>query len=673
MKKLLLVVKHEQEMLRFQNTLENYFLGTIHIEAICEDTVVPGVIYSTDVLLTYSDLVHAPVCRSVRYESYIPLTVTLTRSTYPAIMQIPKDELLVLLDDDEDSARQITVLIHQLFRGDLRFLSLNNCRTAPTALAFRGDDWFIPMMEDTRTDLVLLDEKVIDRSSLLDIIHRLDMDADLYRGKDMIHARRTFPAVNSFNSLFQEHTRSEDRMSMIFDHMTNGAITFCRHGIVFDCSAKVQSILHMSREELLRCNVTQLLPLSLNELVNGQVSEKVIEFDGSDYILTIIPADSEKDRYGLLMMNNFDVEQRRFIRHRKVIVEKRNTAKYDLQDLVGTSQRLAICKRTALQIAKSDGAALLLGESGTGKELFAHIIHRHSPRRDGPFLAVNCAAFSPSLLESELFGYESGAFTGAAKGGKAGLFEAAHNGTVFLDEIGEMPVQLQTRLLRVLQEHEVIRVGGHNTTDVDVRIIAATNQDLHRAVAEGRFRKDLYYRLSVLPLYIPPLRDRREDIPELFRFFMEQRQVEFALSPALRSFFLTYSWPGNIRELRNLVEYFSVLGKSVVGTEDLPCSCAPVPVPIPEEPMPVPQPATQGQTETALAILLDHYRNGYRIGRVEFAKQMTQRGYFMGEQQARAILKKLEQQGLVTILRGRGGTVLTEAGLLRATSADVLV
>lgn len=123
------------------------------------------------------------------------------------------------------------------------------------------------------------------------------------------------------------------------------------------------------------------------------------------------------------------------------------------------AKELAICKRTALQIAKSDGAALLLGESGTGKELFAHIIHRHSPRRDGPFLAVNCAAFSPSLLESELFGYESGAFTGAAKGGKAGLFEAAHNGTVFLDEIGEMPVQLQTRLLRVLQEHEVIRVG----------------------------------------------------------------------------------------------------------------------------------------------------------------------------------------------------------------------
>ena len=247
---------------------------------------------------------------------------------------------------------------------------------------------------------------------------------------------------------------------MIFDHMTNGAITFCRHGIVFDCSAKVQSILHMSREELLRCNVTQLRPLSLDELVNGQVSEKVIEFDGSDYILTIIPADSEKDRYGLLMMNNFDAEQSRFIRHRKVIVEKRNTAKYDLQDLVGTSQSLAICKRTALQIAKSDGAALLLGESGTGKELFAHIIHRHSPRRNGPFLAVNCAAFSTSLLESELFGYEAGAFTGAAKGGKAGLFESTQNGTVFLDEIGEMPVQLQTRLLRVLQEHEVIRVGG---------------------------------------------------------------------------------------------------------------------------------------------------------------------------------------------------------------------
>ena len=146
MKKLLFVVKHEHEMLRFQNVLENYFLGTIHIEAICEDIVVPGVGYNTDVLLTYMDLVHAPVCQSVHYESYIPLTVTLPRSAYPAIMQIPKDELLVLLDDEEDSARQITALIHQLFREDLRFLPLDHCRTVPTALAFRGDDWFLPVV-----------------------------------------------------------------------------------------------------------------------------------------------------------------------------------------------------------------------------------------------------------------------------------------------------------------------------------------------------------------------------------------------------------------------------------------------------------------------------------------------------------------------------------------------
>ena len=166
-KKLLLVVKHEHEMLRFQNVLENYFLGTIHIEAICEDIVVPGVVYNTDVLLTYMDLVHAPVCQSVHYESYIPLTVTLPRSAYPAIMQIPKDELLVLLDDEEDSARQITALIHQLFREDLRFLPLDHCRTVPTALAFREDDWFLPVVGDKRMDLVLLEEKAIDRSSLI--------------------------------------------------------------------------------------------------------------------------------------------------------------------------------------------------------------------------------------------------------------------------------------------------------------------------------------------------------------------------------------------------------------------------------------------------------------------------------------------------------------------------
>lgn len=260
---------------------------------------------------------------------------------------------------------------------------------------------------------------------------------------------------------------------------------------------------------------------------------------------------------------------------RKRVLSKGLVAKTTFANIVGKSALLQKAIEKARQYALSDATILIHGETGTGKELFAQSIHNASTRRHNPFVAVNCAALPESLLESELFGYEEGAFTGAKKGGKPGLFELAHRGTLFLDEVGEMSLPLQARLLRVLQEKEVMRIGSDTIVPIDVRVLAATNRDLKSMVEEGTFRRDLYYRLNVLSLELPPLRKRLEDLPELLRYLLDKYDLDEAKKVEVRARFPVllsqYDWPGNVRELENVVERIAVLaagGFSVAEIEE---------------------------------------------------------------------------------------------------------
>ncbi|MFC0298220.1 sigma-54 interaction domain-containing protein [Geobacillus jurassicus] len=238
-------------------------------------------------------------------------------------------------------------------------------------------------------------------------------------------------------------------------------------------------------------------------------------------------------------------------------------AKYSFADIVGESEEMKVAIEQAKLAAKTPATILLRGESGTGKELFAHAIHNASDRKYNKFIRVNCAAIPETLLESELFGYEEGAFSGARRGGKRGLFEEANNGSIFLDEIGELSASTQAKLLRVLQEREIVRVGGTKPIPINVRVIAATNVNLEKAIAEGAFREDLYYRLNRMPIYIPPLRARKEDIPSLCRHLIQKlnqdygRNVEGVTDEAMAKL-LAYDWPGNVRELEN------VLGRAMI-------------------------------------------------------------------------------------------------------------
>jgi PAS domain S-box-containing protein len=239
--------------------------------------------------------------------------------------------------------------------------------------------------------------------------------------------------------------------------------------------------------------------------------------------------------------------------------------------MVSKSKVMEDIKHLALRIAKVDSTVLIEGESGVGKGVLSKFIHDHSNRKEGPFIKVDCSALPESLIESELFGYEEGAFTGARKSGKVGLIQLAHQGTLFLDEIGELPINLQVKLLNVIQHKVFQKVGGTEKIDIDTRIIAATNRNLERMVDEGRFRSDLYYRLKVVPITLPSLRDRRDDIVPLAKFFLDKHNSEYnfnkSFSPGAYKALVNYSWPGNIRELENEVERLVVTTEDEVITE----------------------------------------------------------------------------------------------------------
>jgi DNA-binding NtrC family response regulator len=257
------------------------------------------------------------------------------------------------------------------------------------------------------------------------------------------------------------------------------------------------------------------------------------------------------------------------------LLQRQLKAKYRFKNLIGDSDVMQQVFQFIEKIAATNSTVLICWESGTGKELVARAIHYNSDRKNEPMIPVNCGAIPEDLLESELFGYEKGAFTGAVKT-RVGRFELANGGTVFLDEIGDMSPALQVKILRVLQEHEFERVGGVKSIKVDIRIIAATHRDLEKAVKQGTFREDLYYRLNVIPLVLPPLRERKSDIPLLVHYFIEKFNIEKkqgieGISPEALQCFMAYHWPGNVRELENIVERLVILkGEGMIEQEDVP-------------------------------------------------------------------------------------------------------
>jgi transcriptional regulator with PAS, ATPase and Fis domain len=386
---------------------------------------------------------------------------------------------------------------------------------------------------------------------------------------------RSVEMANNFLEFSQKNREQKNLLETALNVFGDGVLIADENGRVVESNIKANAILDIPQKELLGQKVDDLFnDPSCKEVYSrgAQQPDKIIDYLGRVNLFSSrMPVVLDKAVKGAVItlqeaakIEKLEHEYRRYKSHGF-------TARYHFTDIVGSSDIMKAAIEKAKAFSNVDSVVLIRGETGTGKELFSQSIHNHSHRKKGPFVAVNCAALPANLLESELMGYEEGAFTSAKRGGKAGLFELAHMGTLFLDEINHIPIELQASILRVLQERQVLRLGGNRMIPINVRIIVATNEDLLKLIHDGRFRTDLYYRLNVLNLPIPPLRARGSDIPRLIQYYLDLFSRQYGPPPPLSGEAMrlleAYAWPGNIRELINCIERYVVVSRHLAESD----------------------------------------------------------------------------------------------------------
>ena len=487
----------------------------------------------------------------------------------------------------------------------------------------------------------------------------------------------------SFDQMYARSCRLESQFHILMEILGDGLVGVNEKGEIFACNrqacqiARVEEKLVMGRrgEE-----VFPYIPFYSAMKDKQEIPAKMTKLYGINVGISVIPVLRQKECIGAFaVLQRYNDLESRQTSLRNQLLQKGHMAKYTIDDVLGESACIRRTREILLKMAATESPVLLVGETGTGKELLAHAVHCASRRAKGPFIAINVAAMPENLLESELFGYEEGAFTGAKKGGRPGLFEFAHEGTLFLDEVEGMSPSMQVKLLRVLQEGEVMRVGGGRIVRVDVRIVAATNESLEQKVEEGSFRRDLYYRLNALTILVPPLRERDGDILILLDHFRRQVGGEFDISQEVRDFLLRYPWPGNIRELRNAVEYFNYTGSRVIGMADLPPTMmgrlagksgagtangtGKLPESYGDSVPDVPHISADGDLFWfLLGELYQAEEKRELIGREKLLEMARSRHLPVSQREVRLALAELSARGLVKVGRGRGGSRITPAG-----------
>ena len=364
-------------------------------------------------------------------------------------------------------------------------------------------------------------------------------------------------------SVREEEQKNAQRFEAVLNFVHDGVLATDESGLLTVVNPVAEKIFDVQRDEVLGLPVTAVIQDTRIDkvLASGSPEFDQLQQAPAGHILTNrIPIRVDGEVKGVVAtfqeVSQIEAAERKI---RQNLYGKGMVTRYTFRDILTRDPQMKRLIKLAKGYAKTNATILIQGESGTGKELFAQSIHAYSPRAQGPFVAINCSALPPPLLESELFGYVEGAFTGAKRSGKIGLFEMAHNGTIFLDEIGEMDRTLQARLLRVLEERQVMRLGSDSLIPVNIRVLAATNQDLRRLASQGTFRVDLLYRLNVLNLPMAPLRQRKADIAYLAEYFLSRYQTEHrrrieAIPPKISELLERYEWPGNVRELKNVME-----------------------------------------------------------------------------------------------------------------------
>ncbi|MDN5343934.1 MAG: sigma-54 dependent transcriptional regulator, acetoin dehydrogenase operon transcriptional [Clostridia bacterium] len=678
---LVLIAKGEQNRQALSGQLNDLLRGRVQVRSLCVDKDFSPSLLEGDLIVVASEPIRRDVERYLAGRTNVIVARrTIDLRNLHLLLRLPPHTKAMLVNDRKETAEEVISLLYGMGFTDFWFIpvypDLENIPRVDIAVT-PGEPHLVPSHVKKIVDLGC---RIIDVTTLTEILLRLDL---LDEKAHLLSARFLNQAIEISKKLVQSLKDNQDLnqlLATVLNKVNDGVLAI-------DATGKTL-LYNQAAEKFFKIPARQVVGQRLQDLLPWLAPERPLQQDKSDENSSELYREHKILVNRILLKDGNDHKQGVVITFselgalQKIERQLKNNphhagfvAKYTFNDIQGKSPALQECLEKARYFAATDLTVLITGPTGTGKELLAHAIHNASSRCLKPFVAVNCAALPKDLLESELFGYEEGAFTGARRGGKAGLLEQANGGTIFLDEIGDMPLALQAKLLRVLEEREIMRIGAERVITIDVRVIAATNQNLRELAANGSFRQDLYYRLNTFTVELPALQERPEDIPLLIAHFLKKwgREPEQFLTPGALATLLRYPWPGNIRELRNVVDYLATVCRGrQVEIHDLPPDLqqkgtsedkAFSDVPAWMDLVDIIGEDKKFNSELAILQILSHLNgDGQGLGRQQLVQKLAERGLRFTEDMVRTRLKYLAGRGLVQTGRGRQGTRITARG-----------
>ena len=658
MKKILIISFGEHTGLSIKNQLHSIFNENLYIDNLnSSDDFDNNLDY--DLLIFSSEEIKNIFQPKInKSKDYVVLKRVIRHECIDEILKIERGKEVLLVNDTEESCKEVIdqlknqgvdhIKYYPYYPGIKEYKNLNIAITP-------GETHLVPR---EIKNIIDINSRKMDITSLIEVLNKLefiDTYSDIVSScfyRDMINMSKKYINIS------QETIRLKDLLTNLLDNQKNGIIYTNDENEVLVLNEEALRLLNIEKKDILSKNIYSVFK---------ELKEDIVNIDNKEILVVKENIKNNNTHSGnMIILNEVNHIHQIDDELRKKKKSKENQAKYTFEDMIGNCSSVRRNIKLAKKVAKSNSTVLIQGETGTGKEVLAQAIHNESERKDYPFVAINFAAIPENLIESELFGYEDGAFTGAKKGGKIGLFKKAHKGTIFLDEIGDAPLYLQSRLLRVLQEREITPVGSTETIPIDIRIIAATNKELLEEVKLKNFREDLYYRLNVMPMYSIPLRERKEDI----RLLLEHYLFKVNKCCDLEEFFTNdsidllenYEWPGNIRELVNIVEYVSTIKEDGrrIDIADLPKY-------IIEKNKNINKNIEIEKLKESLDKkefwVLEKIHKYQGIGRRTLSLMSMEEGLNIGEGKMRTIMSKLNNNGYIEINRGLKGTKILEKGI----------
>lgn len=666
MKRLMVVALYKGISEYYCEYLKDIFGNSIIVENYYIENNPGNFDFDGDLIVTSSNILYDHIKQLNKNQvETIVMRRTFTREGLDKLRGINNEKEILFVSNFHEIAVECVSKLYELGIKNLKLIPYNtysryeeefsNIKTAVIA----GKTERIPSFIQ---EIIDIGDRVMDLSTIADIGAMLKLPG-VHLYKILEHYKRKLAYTDyGINQMLTDSGDIQQQLQTILKFTNDSIVAVDLAGYISEYNEASERSFSLKKEEVLGRNIREVFPeIHIRDILSGKksVTNEMVTINHVSYVINKYGIySSEGILAGVVILGQkyMEMENERN-KLRSKLIPKGHITKYNMSDILGNSSAIKTAKKTAVKMARSSSTVLITGESGTGKEVFAQVIHNESDRKDAPFIAVNCSALAPSLLESELFGYEEGAFTGAKKGGKLGLFELADKGTIFLDEIGELPYVLQAKLLRVLMEREIMRIGGVEVIKIDVRVIAATNKNLLQLVEEGQFLEDLYYRINVLPLMLPPLRERKEDVAILATAFLAEFGEEKKLAPKILKYLTAYHWPGNVRELHNCIEYMYQLSDERISVLDIPQG-------IRNFKMKEVPAFHLSETERRVLVAVEKINEkGQPAGRKNVREFLLTNGTRMAEQEVRFIIKTLAEQGLVQVHQGRLGTKITGEGL----------